>query len=1112
MDDDRVGQWVTYSEFGGKRFRFKTKVIDASSQINLNGRQDTLARMLDNLGRAIEGSERMKREPGRLVTNPFYTRPNRGGQLVRGRDILLFRQRLEGQTFQSKSQLRQLIGQQNYDLVKDFLTCWSWEDPYTYRASDGANEVPDLASGLTSVAGGGGGLGGAGASAQPPASENPRIEEEPRHPINVNTAPEEVLIACLQGIAGRRVFPFANIGIAGGILESIDTRAQILGRRLPIGQEEVRNVTPRAIYAYSQPIDAGIAKRLAQRIITQRKEPSKVFRAWRTNDVLQPGFEDFVDQLEDSFFPPPSTAQFVDPANPVNRSIQGSIIGGGAASPIARLWIKGNVQGTTRTIYRSKALPVHDRNAWYYEMMKGILKANFNPNTRINRYNPNAPAFIPVDKSDLVWLETRATLKKGHTTDFCFDSMGIYEVTTLGEMLDLSRLRGRRTAVGSGGDTASSEGTFPFRRQIRTVVQVFDVLRHTSQFHFERTFVQGARSSKNDRRYVVTWPEPMAALTELYGQGSRRDGRVELAGQLDGLRLTVPFSSRFTNATSQVPGSVLMTHSFMLRDSAASLRQAMQGGGGILGEPVTNALRDVLDANYCRLDPTRNRKHYRQAEMSALGVFAGSEARWLDPVVNREELGTDLYPDGLHTSILRMPHIGSRLLVLPARQRIGEISGAGGNTKVGASGRGTRTQNELGNVPYHRGGIAFWVKFEFNGDDPVFSGLVGSTQVIREVMPNASDFSGSEGSQFYIFKNSVGQLRVVRMYYHQAFPEFGAGGGDGGGAAGGGIVLYPDAGGSGANAADPNNPILQELDEFKAVSRSDVLIDISYFRAHEWHHVGIEWNDRNVSRPMRVFIDFEERQDGALGIPQQIQDGTANSWTRLNERQPRDSLMIGGIVRNQGVDDSGIFKWFTNTTTAPGGRGVQVVSPSIKRILANATIDELITFGNTFEEAKTYYGGRGQPGYFTNQTGEYANIFEIPLPPEVSQVTLRALDWTSYYPTTFTDSKVNSVPQALNVTPMLCEVSFMGPSQPRQAREPWREPTVDNFVAGKVVVRPETGIRGQNAVVVYKFRMSGARSPQGATAGGVVQTPVLDDVTLSYFLPSPKILLQEEDK
>src|SRR5690606_25353508 len=137
-------------------------------------------------------------------------------------------------------------------------------------------------------------------------------------------------------------------------------------------------------------------------------------------------------------------------------------------------------------------------------------------------------------------------IKKGHTTEFCFDSMGRYEITTLGEMVDLNKLSRVRTVVGDGSrETGNIRGYYPFRSQIRTVVQVFDVLRHTNQKHFEKTFQVSGRSSREDRKYVVTWPEPMAALTELYSQGSVRDGRVELAGQLDGQRLEMPLAQRF---------------------------------------------------------------------------------------------------------------------------------------------------------------------------------------------------------------------------------------------------------------------------------------------------------------------------------------------------------------------------------------------------------------------------------------------------------------------------------------------------------------------------------------------------------------------------------------
>src|SRR5690606_20989783 len=148
----------------------------------------------------------------------------------------------------------------------------------------------------------------------------------------------------------------------------------------------------------------------------------------------------------------------------------------------------------------------------------------------------------------------------------------------------------------------------------------------------------------------------------------------------------------------------------------------------------------------------------------------------------------------------------------------------------------------------YNGGLGFWVKFDFNGDDPVFSGLIGCTQVIEDVKPSSQVFEGSEGTQFFIFKNSLGQLRIVRLYYHQAFPEF-SGGSDGGGAAAGeSLVPWPDTGTSGANASDPNNPLIEHLDPQKWISRSDILLDISHIRAHEWHHVAVEWSDQNINR------------------------------------------------------------------------------------------------------------------------------------------------------------------------------------------------------------------------------------------------------------------------
>jgi len=1121
VEDTRTGEWENYMEVAGFLFRHKSKIIDTNSQINLNGRQDTLARMLDNLGEAIAASARLARLS---PTNPFYTGPRRSGQRVKGEHIMLFRQRLEGQRFQSKNQLRQLIGDQNFELLKDFVTCHSWEDPYTYRASDGDSEVRDLMTGDDTQAQRNR-QGGDDNARSKSVHGSPRIESEPRHPINLNTAPKEVLVACLTGIAGRRAFPYAKLGANGGVILPVDQNAQILGERI-LAEEEVRDVTPRAVWCYLPRLEKNHADQIAERIVNDRKT-AKFMRTWRTNERGQPGFEDFIDGLSESFFPTFQQAIFLDPDAPTRRrQLQNEILSAG--SRINLLWRRGTAQGTERAALLDLGLPVHQANAWYYEAAKSMIKANFNPNTRLGRYNPNVPAYVPVDKSDLVWAEEvggggQPRLKKGHTTEFCFDSLGIFEVTTVGEMLDLSKYRGK---VGRSRTTSKKRGSrrssaykgpqapdaaaddFPFRRKVRTIVKVFDVLRHTSQQHFERTFNVGARSSKNDRKFIQTWPEPMNALTELYTEGSPRDGRVELAGLLDAQRQQVNFNSR-----QQLFGrdpAVVAEHSFSERDSQniSRLRRALQSGGSNLfaGDEVSDSLKGVYDFNYVFQRKT-NRQFYRRAQLQKMGVWRDTASQFADPLVARESLETDLLPDGFHTSMFRQAHLNNRLLVLPAHSRIGE-AGLGGNPRYGAAGFGARNQNLVGNVPYYNGGIAFWVKFEFNGDDPVFSGLIGCTQVIKEVT-TAQDYRSAEGTQFFIFKNTTGQLRIVRMYYHQAFPEGGVGGG---GTGGEGIQLFPDPGVSDDDAAaGGDNPILEELDQRKIISRSDIVVDVRHFAAHEWHHIALDWNDQNQAYPIRLYLDFVEVQQG--GQPRRAQqhvDGTANSWVRLNQRQPIDGLQVNGLVRPQGVSDAGVFKWYTTTERLPN-TGFKTSTPTVKRIIGNATIDELILYQGTFPQVKRHYGTAGGAGYFTNRTGEYANLFEIPLPQEVDHIVLRSFDWTSYYPTTFTDSLPNSPARKLVNEPIRCQLWYPTPTAlPPEFDEPWRDTRVTNDVAGRRVYRQQTGMRGRNAEFVYKFSMKGATATTGNAAGGVVQTPVIDDVTLTYYLPSPRILLQED--
>ncbi|NRA75189.1 MAG: hypothetical protein HRU16_04550, partial [Planctomycetes bacterium] len=188
--------------------RYRVKLIDTSAQIHLNGKQDTLADMLTNLGQALAGDDR-------YGINPLWTEPNESGKLLKGADIVQFRNRLPGGQFSSKSELAALIGSENLALISDFVTAHAWVNPYTQRSGAG-REVNNRVG--TGVQGAGGVIGTTGVSRNLP--QDPRSQRvtgaaqlggEGRSPININTAPEPVLIATLMGVGGRRAFPYMSI-------------------------------------------------------------------------------------------------------------------------------------------------------------------------------------------------------------------------------------------------------------------------------------------------------------------------------------------------------------------------------------------------------------------------------------------------------------------------------------------------------------------------------------------------------------------------------------------------------------------------------------------------------------------------------------------------------------------------------------------------------------------------------------------------------------------------------------------------------------------------------------------------------------------------------------
>ncbi len=108
--------------------------------------------------------------------------------------------------------------------------------------------------------------------------------------------------------------------------------------------------------------------------------------------------------------------------------------------------------------------------AWYWKSVVDMIRSALNPNNVSARWNPDYPYFQNVDRMDLT----------SSSAPICFSSMGVYEITSQGEMLARPKGVNENTT-----QTIDVTQLLPVaRRQVRAVVKIYDVLRHTSQRDF----------------------------------------------------------------------------------------------------------------------------------------------------------------------------------------------------------------------------------------------------------------------------------------------------------------------------------------------------------------------------------------------------------------------------------------------------------------------------------------------------------------------------------------------------------------------------------------------------------------------------------------------------
>ncbi len=1023
--------------------RYRVKLIDTTAQIYLNGKQDTLAEMLTNLGQALAGDTR-------YGVNPLWTGPRESGKQLKGNDVIQFRNRLPGGQFTSKSELAALIGRDNLALISDFVTAHGWVNPYTQRSGAG-REVNNRIG--TGGQGAGGTIGTTGVSRNLP--QNPQnqlvtgaaqLVGEPRAPININTAPEPVLIAALMGVGGRRAFPYMDINsqsLESGNGGSIDLGG---GTLAPVREELSLVQTP--VWVYSAPLSYEFAKKLAEAIIGQRKQ--QAFKFWTAPvGSGEVGFEDFINGLPDSYFPQETSVWIINPQSRDTANYYGRIR---EADGSGEMWRRGYPSGENG-IRRSTGLPNATTAAWYKEMIRSIVIANANPNTRINKVNPNFSAWRAVDKSQLVKLDitNRSDVRLGHTTEFCFDSKGIYEITSLAQI------------TGSG---SSSKEVYSEAKQ-RSVVKVFDVYHHTTQEQFEQPFRALGRTSNSRagaREYVTTWPDPMDALQPEFYVGSTQDGRVEISGAVDALMQVSSSAARLSRWSGDP--TLRLAHTFRFRDEDSSRNLARLLRTRSNPEAKIKELGRVLDANYSQKGSIYRQRYSRY--VWGADESANEDENIAEPFVDEAAQNSDLMPDGINSSMFRTSALGGRFLRLPALRFRQNPSDQGAVNR--------NYNNDIGNLPYYNGAVSFWVKMEFNGDDPTFSGLIGATQVQTEVGQKPSD---SEGAQFWIWKNTEGQLRVSRLYYHQAFAK---------GYTAQAIPLIGNQ-----DEVEAGNEA--ETDSQKFWARNDVVVDISRWRAREWHHLAISYDDNSATSGIRVWVDHIQVD----AVNHNIGEGM---FCALNEENPRDVIQVGGFYRDQAVATEGLFKFGTNYDRTGTPR-----APSIKRVLANATIDEFRVYLGQFTQDDSRNGG-----YYSEQEGTYTNAFMVPFPDGVQRMRLRNMTWTLYSPKFYAQKPIQWDQETMNVLNVNGQQSARGLGDPgglvggsgdggrnnQLLAGTWLYPTGSQDFGNKF----DIGFLG------YELKMRAATGT-GDHAGDALVTPALDDVTLSVYLPSAQYLLTE---
>jgi hypothetical protein len=1111
---------------------YRVKVLDTSALLDLNYpldleqtsgsvstpvRGQVLELMLTALGEAIARVRNSVPDP---VRNARFTGP--GGSYMGAQAILAYRASQPNFQFTSKSQLREILDEADYRVLRDYVTVHSWIDRKAVSPT--------------------------------PTDGHHSVRIQPRPQINLNLAPREVLTAMLAPIAGRRYVYMVDRDQPQFIEEDND---QNYNRPSGFDLKEDTRFAVREGWVYVGPVGVQDAEGIANWIIANRP--------WK-------GMADLHHRLMvemrrptgalDGFLPKPDTneAKIFQPTPPP-----------GADTVTFRA--RRNLSG------------IHGRGwfpAWVREAGYSLLMANLNPAFTSNSLNPNTAARLPIDKGSLLYpADLSAPNPEGvtyprQTFDACFESRGVYEITSLGQI------------IGPKGSILAQE-------RIRSVVRLFDMAVHRAQADFESN---GLTYAFPERADTVSWPETRsfhagaAAQDDLpHNLTSSNFGHLEVLPQVRydaGSPVNVPGGLTSANLGSPLLG-LFFERPIPDLNPGAYLHADYAAGQDVL-QPPAPAVIGGRDARvFARARGTAAEFSMGNPRVTPQ-VPVGGTWHVMSPWQSYQNPGTGtLLNDGYYASY-RQHRDRSLWYRAGAGEDVDSEQGA-----MDAGVGNVPDEQSDANVFYRKGGIEFWYKPDFDwaygppGNElptPLVCGYLFSSRVwYNHGNPGSNPpaliqpATPSDGTQLYLMRNSEGQLRATRMYFRvvgdpqQPSDEIpdkfvdpipGDGYGDDAwftkgalvnpspSAPAGYVVGAIERYREGAERDPVDDPTKQPPDgyiwppqEFKVVddqinrARTDAFVkfeELKHWRAGEWHHIAVYWDDSsgNKETALRIYVDGR-KLSVAHGLPENTTDNP-NAFVRLNEpanfqrdgekQFPRDHLFVAGIERNIARLGEGVFK-HENTVEnqVVGGTAVaRGVDRDKVTLFACGTIDDLITYDGAASPPRSI--SRSNLKRFQRR-GEYVNHFDLRsfFPRGGEPLELARLHWTALLPiqhgqavsTTGGEGEVD-----VRVTSEPAGVAMQRPSEGQQASG-----TVPNVRYGDMrdwsyVALVESGNPAQAARVWppsdeagpwpkirYELKLTPANFP---VPGGVlpqVDTPVVQEVGLSWYLPTAEVLLKE---